>query len=241
MSASRLIMTALMAAVVSISSSAQAPAQPRSGSPGAPGSPNAPSSPNAPLSPNAIDQGFTSQALVLELSLLLPQDVLQRGPAQPGPRKPPVGQAQAPRPNPIARDARFFLTRDQADRLVPILQGLRENPMPSPAKAKRIASEVDSILRADQKAEIKRVREAFAARRRPAAAGPDQRQGPDIRSMSDEQRREFLESLPAEQRQRLEERLRQAGPSARQSPLERRQRQLDLFLEALKEYARRIG
>jgi hypothetical protein len=238
MSPSRLAMTAIMAVVVAAVSSAQAAAPS--------------SSPNAPGSANTTVQGFTSTALVLELSILLPQEAMRRGPAQaapgqapPGqtaPRRAPTGGQLGPRGGLPARDPKLFLTKDQADRLAPVLRGLRENPMPSPAKARRIEAEVASILTADQKAEIKRFRDAFAeARRRPAAEGPGQRMGPDLQSMSEEQRKDFIESLPPEQRQRLEERMRQSGANPRLSPLERRQRQLDLFLGALKEYRRGLG
>ncbi len=76
----------------------------------------------------------------------------------------------------FTRDQKLFLTKDQINKLLPILQALRENPMPSPTKARKVESDVDAILTAAQKAEwtsFQKQLESFQqnAQRQAAGAG----------------------------------------------------------------------
>jgi hypothetical protein len=203
-------------------------------------------------------QGFTAQALILELSLFLPEDLtraalIQNG--RGGQGRPqgtsPGGAANgaqaspAPRSGPgqVTRDPKLFLTKDQVSRLLPIVQGLKDNPMPSPSKARQIAESVNAILTSAQKAEYESFQKTMAKAReaarqqRSGAAGQAQ---PDFRNMTDQQRQDWLNSLPPDQRQQMQQRIQQAGgPGLTQ--IQRRQRLMDIFLQVLEQYQKQLG
>jgi hypothetical protein len=138
--------------------------------------------PGGPLS----QQGFSSQQLITQLSLYLPEEAtrgMYRGsggrgnaPAGQGGQNAPsaqsgaggqggsgsqgaAGQAQGggstggfPQLQ-FARDPKLYLTKEQITGLLPILIALRDNPLPTPSKAKQVQADVDAQLTAAQKAE----------------------------------------------------------------------------------------
>ena len=59
-------------------------------------------------------------------------------------------QGQIPQ---FIRDPKLFLTKDQVDRLLPLLATLRDNAIPSPSKARQIEAELNTIITKEQRAE----------------------------------------------------------------------------------------
>ena len=131
----------------------------------------------------------------------------------------------------FSRDPTLFLTKDQITSLIPILTALRENPMPTPSKARQVQASVDALLTVAQKAEYGQFQKAVEQARQSF---------PDFRTMTPEQRQQFLDSLPADQRQRLQAFLSRSGQQGQLTPLELRQRQLDAFVKALQERLKQI-
>ena len=91
-------------------------------------------------------RGFSSQILVAQLSLYLPEEATRgmyrgfggrtNGPsAQEGQSAQGADGAGRLAPMQIPRDPRLFLTKEQIARLLPILIALRDNPLPTPARA----------------------------------------------------------------------------------------------------------
>jgi hypothetical protein len=153
------------------------------------------------------------------------------------------------------RNQKLFLTKDQTVKLLPIVQGLRDNPLPSPTKAKKIESDVALILTAEQKAEYEKYLKAMEKFRqdlqqnRTAAgnAGAGGQRPQDFQNMTDAQRQEFINSLPADQRQRFQSRAAQGAGTGgtggtgggQLTETERRQRQLDEFIKVLQEWQKK--
>lgn len=172
----------------------------------------------------------------------------------------------------FTRDQKLFLTKDQITRLLPILQGLRENPMPSPTKARKVESDVDAILTAAQKAEwagFQKQLESFqqSAQRQGGAAGGTGAAGSgaaggsaggagaqgggngamaqqyqNFQNMTPEQRQAFIDNLPPDQRQAVQQRMQRQGQGGSQggagggqalTPTQRRQQQIDEFISVL--------
>jgi len=168
----------------------------------------------------SAQQGFTVQAFIGEVSLFLPPGMLR--PAQGFGRGP--GQAQqgtqqgSPQGRPqlqFTRDPKLYLTKDQVDKISPIVASLKDNPMPSPAKAKDVQSGLDAVLSAAQKAEYADYQKAIAKFR----ADMQSR-----RSASGQQ------GAP------------QGAPlGAQMSQLQRRQRMIEAFIKALGDYRAQIG
>ncbi len=217
--------------------------------------------------------GFNVQDLIVKLSLYLPEDVAPGarvfgappggagaqtqaggGAQAPGPQaqgggaqNAPAGQGAAqPRPQfQYARNEKVYLTRDQTSKLLPILQGLRENPLPSPTKAKKIESDVAAILTAAQKSEYDKYQKAMEKFRQSLQQSGTARAGTgqDFRNMTDAQRQELLNSLTPEQRQQFQQRAAQGGQAgtggAPISQTERRQRQLDEFITVLQNWEKK--
>jgi len=217
--------------------------------------------------------GFNVQDLIVKLSLYLPEDMAQGArvfaapPGGAGAQEPAGAGAQtqgartqnapaqqgAAQPRPqfqYARNEKLYLTRDQTSKLIPIIQGLRENPLPSPTKAKKIESDVASILTAAQKSEYDKYQKAMEKFRQSlqqsggAAAGTGAGQQPrDFQNMTDAQRQELINSLTPEQRQQLQQRAAQGGQAgaggAQLSQTERRQRQLDEFIAVLQNWEKK--
>jgi hypothetical protein len=126
---------------------------------------NAAAQDQAPGPAGSPPRGFSSQMLITQLSLYLPEEAtrgMNRGfagrPGGPSAQEGQPGQtgqgagARPPFPQ-IPRDPKLFLTREQITRLLPILTALRESPLPTPAKAKQVRADVDAVLTADQKGE----------------------------------------------------------------------------------------
>jgi hypothetical protein len=120
----------------------------------------------------AAVQGFNVTLLISQLSIYLPEEATQRmyggrgGSAggqqgQAGQQGAAAqGQAQGGQQGGLrrfqinfTRDPKLFLTRDQIARVIPIMTALKDNPMPTPSKAKQVQADVDAILTAAQKAE----------------------------------------------------------------------------------------
>ena len=141
----------------------------------------------------------------------------------------------------FSRDPTLFLTKDQITSLIPILTALRENPMPTPSKARQVQASVDALLTVAQKAEYGQFQKAVEQARQSFQQNRGGGQSfPDFRTMTPEQRQQFLDSLPADQRQRLQAFLSRSGQQGQLTPLELRQRQLDAFVKALQERLKQI-
>jgi hypothetical protein len=171
-------------------------------------------------------QGFTSTALVAQLSLYLPPEATRgmyggRGAGQGGGTQGGAGQGGGSRSAlAFARDPKLYLTKDQIGRVLPILLSLRENPMPAPSRARQIQADVAGILTQAQKAEYERFRQAVQDlmqrfRQQAAANGGG---GPAAGPGAMEGQRPGQDG---------------AGPQM--TPLQRRQRQLDAFIEVLRQ------
>jgi hypothetical protein len=191
-------------------------------------------------------QGFTVQSFIAEVSLFLPPDLLRaaagaRAAGAPGAN--PMGNAASnagPAQNrpqlQFTRDPKLYLTKAQVDRLEPIATSLKDNPMPSPSKAKQTQAELDAILSPAQRTEFADFQKAMAKfradmQKQRSASG---QQPPDFRTMTDQQRQAYIDSLPPEQRQRFQNRAGQQGGGM--SQLQRRQRLAETFIKALEEY-----
>jgi hypothetical protein len=114
-------------------------------------------------------RGFSSQMLVTQLSLYLPEEAtrgMDRGFGgsgnAPSAQSASSGQASgggapaAGRGFPqiqFTRNPKLFLTKEQITGLLPILIALRDNPLPTPGKAKQVQADVEGQLTAAQKAE----------------------------------------------------------------------------------------
>lgn len=214
-------------------------------------------------------QGFNSQTLVFELSLFLPQDALGKafgagtrgslGRGSPGGAAGGAGafgaaggatsagggagaqqgrdpQRTSPR---FDRDPKLFLTKDQVDRLLPILKALRDNPMPSPSKARQIGADMETIITKAQKAEYEEWRKAMdryrqELRQRFAASGGQGglAQGGGAPGQAGGGASGQAGAAPGQAGAR--------GPADASAPktneLQRRQRLLDSFMTALAEY-----
>lgn len=185
----------------------------------------------APGPGGPVQRGFSSQILIAQLSLYLPEEAtrgMYRGSsgrnAAPGGGG---GQGQAGATGGRAfpqiqftRDPALFLTKEQTTKLLPILQALRDAPLPTPSKAKQVEAEVDAQLTVGQKAEWAEFQKKMQAmieefRQRMAASGggsPGAMNGggPDASPGG------------------------QAGAGSPQMTLlQRRQKQLDAFIEIL--------
>jgi hypothetical protein len=177
-------------------------------------------------------QGFSSSALVAQLSLYLPEESTRgmfggaggRGGGQSAGGQGAQGQGGAAGGGfrsqlAFTRDPKLYLTKDQIDRLLPILLALRENPMPTPSGAKKVKADVDGILTQGQKAEYDQFRKAVqdliqGFRQRSAANGGG---GPAGSGNMDTQR-------PG-----------QEGAGSQMTTVQRRQRQLDAFIKVLQQ------
>jgi hypothetical protein len=166
-------------------------------------------------------QGFSAQAFLAELSLFLPPELLRsavgRGPG---------AASRAGRPQlQFTRDPKLYLTKEQVDQVRPLAEGLKDSPMPSPAKARQLRAELDAILTPEQKAEYADYRQAIAKfraemqKQRSAAGQP----GPQLQGAGDQPR-----GAPDQARQGT-------------SDLQRRQRMVEAFLKALADYRRQLG
>jgi hypothetical protein len=204
--------------------------------------------PGGPLS----QQGFSSQLLVSQLSLYLPEEAtrgMYRGfggranapSAQGGAGGPggsggqSAGQAQGggsaggfPQLQ-FTRDPKLYLTKEQITGLIPILIALRDNPLPTPSKAKQVQADVDAQLTAAQKAEWaefqKKLQDLIAQFRQRmganSAAGQGSTNGAGVQGQ--------------DQLQNGGQGGGQAGGGPQPTLLQRRQRQLDAFIKVLQD------
>ncbi len=188
----------------------------------------------APGPGGPVRRGFSSQVLVAQLSLYLPEEAtrgMYRGPWASGAGRPGGGSGgrsdaaggQASPQIQFTRDPALLLTKDQITKLLPILQALRDAPFPTPSKAKQVQADVDAQLTAGQKAEWAELQKKMQAaieefRRRMAASGGSPR------VMSGGGADGDPDAAAGGQ---------PGGPLAA-SLLERRQRQLDAFIEVLR-------
>ena len=206
--------------------------------------------------------GFTVETLISQISLYLPEEATQgmlggfgRGGAGGGGAATGTGtgtqgtarqgQATGQAAGPggfgqlfqFTRDAKLYLTKDQINKLLPIFTGLKDNPMPTPSKAKTVQSSVDAILTAAQKAEfvayqkqmqkaIEDMRKQFAASG--AAAGANGAGG-------------FPGGGAAPGGEPGQARTGQGGGAAQVTPLQRRQREVDAFIKVLQDRLKQVG
>jgi hypothetical protein len=210
-------------------------------------------------------QGFNVQTLISKLALYLPEDAVQGMGGFGGQRAEGAGGAGSQTgqgaagtagtmqraPFQFKRDTKLFLTKEQITKLLPILTSLRENPIPTPSKAKQVEASVDGILTAAQKAEydqfqkeMQKFRESFRSQTGAGSASGTGQQAPDFQNMTDAQRQEFLNSLPEEARQRFQNGGQRGGAGAggaQLTPLQQRQRQLDAFIKVLQDRQKQIS
>jgi len=190
----------------------------------------APMAVHAQQQPPAVTAGFNVETLAAELAQLLPGDVgIPGAGARAGARAGGGGQqartasggqgaAAALR---VEKDPQLALTPEQVGKLIPVFEGLKANPMPSPAAARKIQASVDSILTGAQKEGIEQYRRTrgemqkqFQARLQQAGGGQGSAAGGQNGTASG--------GAPGPARPQL-------------TPLERRARIVDAFLAALRE------
>ena len=159
-------------------------------------------------------QGFSVPGLVAELSLFLPAEATRRPSGQQG----QSGQQRSAFR--FTRDPKLFLTRDQTAKLLSVLSALRDDPMPTPSRARQVQADIDAILTAEQKAEYTQFRKALEDLRQNFSRSGAQAQGG------------AAQGDPTQQH----------GPAqdggVPLTTLERRQRQLDAFIRILQDRMR---
>jgi hypothetical protein len=206
-------------------------------------------------------QGFSSQLLVSQLSLYLPEEATrgmyrgfggranapsaagQNAPSAQGGQNAPAGQAQGggsaggfPQLQ-FTRDPKLYLTKEQITGLIPILIALRDNPLPTPSKAKQVQADVDAQLTAAQKAEWaefqKKLQDLIAQFRQRmganSAAGQGSTNGAGVQRQDQLQDGQNAPSAQGGQGGG------QAGGGPQPTLLQRRQRQLDAFIKVLQD------
>jgi hypothetical protein len=219
----------------------------------------------------APNQGFTVEVLLTQLSLYLPEESTQglggfgrgfggQGGARAGTQGGQAG-AQAggqgttqgtqgsggqARQNfrqlfQYTRDAKLYMTKDQIAKLIPILQDLRANPLPTPSKARAVQASVDAILSVAQKAEyadyqkqmqkaIDEIRKQFAASNGSAGGGQaNAGQGGGQAGATDQPGGQAGAGGG------------QARQGAQLTPTERRQRELDAFIKVLQDRQKQVS
>ncbi|MGA2976871.1 MAG: hypothetical protein ABSF77_16310 [Spirochaetia bacterium] len=205
-------------------------------------------------------QGFSSQALISELSLYLPPESTQgmysafggRGGGAAGQtgqagQGAQTGQAQGAgsqaggrgfQQMQFTRDPKLFLTKDQITKLLPLLLSLRDNPMPTPSKAKQVQADVDAILTVAQKAEYaefqKQMQKLIQQFRQQMSANGGS--GGFAASGQAGQGSQGQGSAQAGQQGSG-----QSGGASQLTPLQRRQRQLDAFIKVLQDRLKQIS
>jgi len=223
----------------------------------------------APAPGGTAPQGFTVETLLSQLSLYLPEDALPTGGlggfgrggtgtgtaqgAAAGSGTTAQGGATA-RSGTTAqggqnfgqlfqykRDTKLFLTKDQITKLLPVLQGLRDNPVPTPSKAKAVQASVDGILTVAQKAEyadyqkqmakaFEEIRKQFAAAQSGSGPGAGTGAGPAGG---------FGGGQDPNGAQAGQQRQGSTG-GTQLSLTERRQRELDAFIKALQDRQKQL-
>jgi hypothetical protein len=188
----------------------------------------------------AMSPGFNVQTLVAQLSLYLPEDstrgmyggrVGQGGQAGQGAQ---AGQSARRFPQvQFTHDPKLFLTRDQIAKLIPILLGLKENPMPTPSKAKQVQASVDAILTVAQKAEYADFRAQMQKlidefRKQMSASGGNAGSGQGFGTGQDAQ------GQPGQARTGQ-------GGGTQMTALQRRQREIDAFVQVLRNRQKQLG
>jgi hypothetical protein len=203
----------------------------------------------APSPAAPVQRGWSSQVLISQLSLYLPEEAtrgmyrgLRNGPS--GGSQGSGGQGSGGAGGPgaaggrafpqiqFSRDPALFLTKEQITKLLPILQALRDAPLPTPSRARQVQADVDAQLTVAQKAEwvefqkkmraaIEEFRQRMAASGGGAGTGGGGTGGPDAAAGG---------AAGAGGGQGM------AAPSG--SLLERRQRQLDAFIQVLQARAK---
>jgi hypothetical protein len=186
-------------------------------------------------------QGFNVQALISEVSLFLPEESTRgmyggrggaAGQGAQGGQGAQSGMIRFPQLQ-FTRDQKLFLTKDQIAKLLPIFLALKDNPMPTPSKAKEAQASVDAILTVAQKAEYadfqKQMQKAIEDfRKQMSASGAMTGAGQSGGGGTDAQR--------------------QAGQGrsggtggAQMTALQRRQRQIDAFVKVLQDRQKQLG
>ena len=188
-------------------------------------------------------QGFSVPGLIGELSLFLPPEATrgmyggfggrsgqgndgQSGPAGQQGQSVQSGQSVQQRPAfQFTRDPKLYLTHDQLAKLLPILSALRNDAMPTPSRARQVEADIDAILTAAQKAEYEQFRKAVENLRQSfSRSGEGGQAGPAQGGTSE--RGGVTRNGPAQ------------NGGVPLTTLERRQRQLDAFMEIIQDRMR---
>jgi hypothetical protein len=217
----------------------------------------------APGPGGAPAQGFSVPVLISQLSLYLPPEATQglggfgrvgggQGGAQGTGAQAGGGQAggqasgaQATRTQggqdfrqlfQFTRDPKLYLTKDQIAKLLPILQGLRENPILSPSKAKQVQASVDALLSVAQKAEYadyqKQMQKAIEEMRKQFAASGQGTGTGQAAGGGGGQEAAGGQGAAGQQRQ---------GGGTQMTATQRAQRELDAFIKVLQDRQKQVS
>jgi hypothetical protein len=186
--------------------------------------------------------GFSVESLISQISLYLPPDATQgmysglgRGGAGASATGQAAGQTQgAARAGTsgfrslfqFTRDEKLYLTKDQLSKVLSVFTSLKDNPMPTPSKAKDIQASIDAILTVAQKAEFadyqKQMQKAIDQFRQQYAANGSSAAGGQTGQTTQ----------PGQQR---------SGSTGALTPLERRQREVTAFVKILEDRLKQVG
>ncbi len=129
------------------------------------------------------------------------------------------------------RDPKLYYTKDQITKLLPILQGLRDNPILTPSKAKDLQASIDALLSVAQKAEYadyqKQMQKAIDEIRKQFAASGSGGTGAGGGGAAGAQAGQAGSQ--------------QQGGGAQLTPTQRAQRQLDAFIKVLQDRQKQVG
>ncbi len=204
----------------------------------------------------AAARGFSSQLLVAQLSLYLPEEATRgmyrgfgpQGAGQggqgdgggQGSGAGGTGNASGGRGFPqiqFTRDPALYLTGEQISRLLPLLLALRDNPLPAPSKARQVQADVDVILTAAQKSEWADFQKKLRAlidefRQRVSGNGSGAQAGGQGGGVAEGQ-----DGGPGRGQAQAG---RQSGGGGQMTVLQRRQRQLDAFIKVLQDRLKQV-
>ena len=203
----------------------------------------------APGPGGAPAQGFSVPVLISQLSLYLPPEATQGlggfGRAGGGQGGAQGTGAQGTRTQggqdfrqlfQFTRDPKLYLTKDQIAKLLPILQGLRENPILTPSKAKQVQASVDALLSVAQKAEYadyqKQTQKAIEEMRKQFAASGQGTGSGQAAGGGGGQGADGGQGATGQQRQ---------GGGTQMTATQRAQRELDAFIKVLQDRQKQVA
>lgn len=120
--------------------------------------------------PSGSEKAFDAHRMIAELALLLPEGMVREAMSDPEGDDSGMPHGEGPQPGQIeiTREEKLFLSGDQIVKLLPIMEDLEENPLPSPSRGKKVLADIDSVLTGAQKAKIEELRDAVQNRMKSA-------------------------------------------------------------------------